>query len=65
MATTWRLPIKAHSHWEDSPTELVIEDHIAKPIFSEEKEGLRRKGKNLSGTEASKGSTVKLFFEKV
>ena len=30
---------KAHSHWEDSPTELVIEDHIAKPIFENAREG--------------------------
>ena len=30
---TVRLPIKDHAHWQDTPTELVVHDNVAEPVF--------------------------------
>ena len=32
-----RLPIKDHSHWLDSPTELIVQDAVAEPVFRQNK----------------------------
>ena len=32
-----RLPIKDHGHWLDSPTELVVHDSVAEPVFRQSK----------------------------
>jgi len=31
--STVRLPIKDHAHWQDTPTELVVHDNVAEPVF--------------------------------
>ena len=33
MSFQVRLPIKDHGHWLDSPTELVVHDSVAEPVF--------------------------------
>ena len=31
--STVRLPIKDHAHWQDTPTELIVHDNVAEPVF--------------------------------
>ena len=37
--STVRLPIKDHAHWQDTPTELVVHDNVAEPVFKAPTEG--------------------------
>ena len=30
-----RLPIKDHNHWQESPTELVVNDNVAQLVYPE------------------------------
>lgn len=32
-ASTVRLPIQDHAHWQESPTELIFHDNVAEPVF--------------------------------